>query len=131
MKRIIKLLLLVGVVLFALIDYRIFSFDNGFSKTSMADKTFGEFITTLTDIEKVEYYKKTINDDKNPYSVYIVTNNENYLLDATKEDIETFGVLGIFSDKLKPEKIEPTPFYVEIIIGVLILLIPTKKKKSK
>ncbi len=128
MKGFIKLILLVIIVGFALINYRIFTFTKGFSKREMEDKNLTEVISTITGINKIEYYKKTIADDKYIYNVFIETNTDAYLLSATQEEIDSFSVLSIFSEKLKPEKISPIPFYVEIVLGLLILIIPFGKR---
>ncbi len=123
MKHLIKFILVVAIVVFALVNHRIFSFEKGFSETSMEGKNVTEVISVLTGIKKVEYYEKTIKDGYT-YKVYIVTNKDAYLLDATQEDIDGFSVLGVFKGNLKPEKISPIPFYIDIIAGIMILAIP-------
>jgi translation elongation factor EF-G len=45
MKKLIKLALLVGIVLFALINYRIFSFNKGIHKTDLEDKSISKIIS--------------------------------------------------------------------------------------
>ena len=129
MKRLIKLILLVAIVVFALWNYRYLSFDKGFSKTQMEDD-FSSTISTIVGIKKVEYYENTIQNEYK-YKVYIVTNEDAYLLNATQEDIDSFSLLGIFSDNIQPEKITPIPFYVEIVVGLIIIFFPTGKKKKK
>lgn len=145
MKILIKIMLLIVVIGFALINYRYFSFEKGFSRTSFEDKSVIEILNTVTGIKKVEYYHKTIvlgetskeSGSSNylpgdyEYRVYITTNEDSYLLDATQDDIDAFKTLGIFSKTLNPEKITPIPFYVEIIIAILILVIPFGKKDKK
>ena len=130
MKFFIKLVLLVCVIFFALFNYRIVSFNKGFSKQSFEDKSILEVLTTLTGITRVEYYSKTIPSGDFKYRVYIVTNDDAYLLNATQSDIDAFNTLGIFSNKLKPNKVTPIPFYVEIIVGIVILVIPFGKRKK-
>ena len=130
MKQLIKFLLLVAIVVFALINYRIYSFDKGFSKSDMEGKSFTETLTTLANIQKVEYYEKTIKDEEYIYKVYIETSEDSYLFEATQKDIDSFKMLGIFSNNLQPQKVNPIPFYFEIIVGVIILFIPFGKKKS-
>lgn len=130
MKGIIKLLLLVVLVGFALINHRYYTFDKGLSQLKM-DSSFSTIIKTATDIQKVEYYKRVANNQDYQYNVYLVTSDEAYLLKATQDDIDGFKVLGVFSDKLKPKKISPIPFYVDIIVGILILAIPAPKKKEQ
>ena len=83
----------------------------------------------LINIEKVEYYKKTIKQDNYKYNVYIQTNDYAYLFLATQDDIDSFKTMWLFSGNLKPQKISPIPFYIEIIIGFVILIIPIRSKK--
>lgn len=127
MKKLIKLVLIIAIIMFALYNYRVFSFKKGFSKTSLESKSFNEFISKLTGIEKVEYYSTS----DSSYKVYILTNGDAYLVDAKQEDIDTFSTLGIFSKSLKPEKFSPIPFYFEIIACIVILFIPIGKKKKQ
>lgn len=91
---------------------------------------FSSTISTIVGIKKVEYYENTIQNEYK-YKVYIVTNEDAYLLNATQEDIDSFSLLGIFSDNIQPEKITPIPFYVEIVVGLIIIFFPTGKKKKK
>ncbi len=137
MKVFIKLVLLAAITLFALFNYRILNFDKGISKTSMEDKSVTEVLTTVAGITKVEYYKLPFASEDSDsledyiYNVYIVTNNDAYLLKATKADITAFNTLSIFSKNLKPNKIKPIPFYVEIILGIIIIFIPFGRRKNK
>ncbi len=143
---ILKLLILIILILFALFNYRFISFDKGISKTSMDNMSVREVLSTVTNITKVEYYQRPFMNGKpndeiprpsnyQPYDymyrVYIVTSDDAYLLKATKDDIEAFQTLGIFSQTLKPNKLKPIPYYVEIIIGFLVLIIPFGKPKKK
>ena len=146
----LKLIIIVLIVLFALFNYKFISFDKGISKTSAENMSVSEVLTTVTGIVKVEYYErpfmKKIKESEDSvsrpgnyqyydytYRVYIVTNNEAYLLNATQDDIDAFNILGIFSKTIKPNKISPIPYYVEIIVGFLILVIPfgIPKKETK
>jgi hypothetical protein len=130
--------------LFALFNYKFISFDKGISKTNMENMSVIEVLTTVTNINKVEYYQRTFmkeqdNNEQRPsnyqpydyiYKVYIVTNTDAYLLNATKDDINAFNTIGIFNKTLTPNKISPIPYYVEIIIGFFILVIPFGKSKK-
>lgn len=144
----LKFFLLLIIVLFALFNYKFISFDKGISKTSMENMSVREVLTAVTGITNVEYYEmpfmkkiKESNDSVHRpsnyqsydyiYRVYIVTNNDAYLLKATQDDIDAFNVLGIFSKTLKPNKITPIPYYVEIIIGFLVLVIPFGRPKKE
>ncbi len=147
MKIFIKILLLAAIAVFALFNYRIISFDKGISKTSMENMSVIEVLKTVTDISKVEYYQMPFTarveygtETNRPanyqpadyiYRVYIVTSEEAYLLKATQDDIDAFKTLGLFSKNLKPNKISPIPYFVEIIVGVVILFIPFGRKKKK
>ena len=52
---ILKLLILIILILFALFNYRFISFDKGISKTSMDNMSVREVLSTVTNITKVEY----------------------------------------------------------------------------
>ena len=129
MKKLIKLALLVGIVLFALINYRIFSFNKGIHKTDLEDKSISKIISSLANIQKVEYYEKTIPSEEFTHKVYILTSEDAYLFDATENDINIIKGLSILS-KNKPEKISPIPFYVEIIAGIIVIATPFGKKED-
>lgn len=144
-QYLLKLILLIIIVLFALFNYKFISFDKGISKTNMDNMSVRQALTTITNITKIEYYHRPFmkgRDNSVPqpsnyqpydyiYRVYIVTNNEAYLLKATQDDIDAFNTIGIFSKSLKPNKITPIPYYIEIIIGFLILVIPFGIPKQK
>lgn len=141
--KLIKALIIIFIILFPFFNYKYISFDKGISKRDVDTKNVSEFLQTATGIKSIQYYKKTITQ-KEPsgqrpvnyqsydyiYRVYIVTNGDAYLLDATQDDIDAFSVLGIFSSNLRPEKITPIPFYVEIIVGFIVLIIPTKRRNK-
>ena len=129
-KIIIKLLLIAGLVVFALCNYRLYSFNKGISKTNTEGHSISQTLSMLANIQKVEYYESTIKQDNYIYNVYIETSNDAYLLKATQDDIDSFSILSIFSGSLKPIKINPIPFYFEIVLGFIILIIPTASKKS-
>ena len=151
MRVFIKLVLLTAIVLFAFFNYRYISFDKGISKTSFEDKGVLETLQTVSGIQKVEYYKKPFAKESQPdkssraassqdsgsasdeyiYKVYIVTNEDAYLLDATEDDIAAFSLMGVFSSKLQPVKVKPIPFYVEIIVGLVVLIIPFGRRSKK
>lgn len=131
MKKLIKLILLVLIVGFALINYRIFSFNKGFSKTDFGDKSIAESISTIANIKKIEYYKRTIPSEKATHKIYIETSEDAYLINATEDEIKALSALGSLSSKFNIEKISPIPFYVEIVVGFIVLIFPTGKKKSK
>ncbi len=133
MRIFLKILILSAITLFALFNYRILSFDKGISKTSMGNQSVVETLSTITGIKKVEYYRMPSAGEPsdNSYRVYIVTNHDAYLLSANKNDIDAFNSLGIFSSNLRPNKVTPIPYYVEIIVGIVILFIPFGKRKNK
>lgn len=141
----LKLILLTIIVLFALFNYKFISFEKGISKTNMNNMSVSEVLTTVYNIKEVDYYQ--IMDEPNYnghrpsnyqpqdyiYRVYIVTNEDAYLLKATQDDINAFNTIGLFNKTLKPNKISPIPVFVEIIIGFLVLVIPfgiPKKTKA-
>ena len=129
MKAFIKFLLLIFLVVFAFINHRFYSFNKGLSKLKFED-SFSSYIKTAVDIQKVEYYTRIANNYEYKYNVYIETSEEAYLFKATQDDIDGFKFLGIFSSKLQPQKVSPIPFYLYIIAGIVVLAIPTGKKKE-
>lgn len=145
MRIFFKLLLLSAITLFALFNYRVLSFDKGISKMSMENKSVIEVLNTVANIKSVEYYKLPFTRDEQSsqnrpdnyqssdynYRVYIVTNDEAYLLSATLDQINSLNTLDIFSKSLKPNKISPIPYYVEIILGLIIIFFPFGKRKEK
>ena len=131
MKFILKTILLISIALFALIDYRCLSIEKGRSIVETNNKksiTAIEFIESIP--TKIEYYKKTINNSEYDYKIYIETNDKNYLFDATYEQIQTLDVIGLFAKDIKPQEIKPIPFYIEIVVGFIILIIPFGKKQE-
>lgn len=144
MKTFLKFVGFIFLVFIALSSYRLFSFEKGFSKTNMENKSVVEVLTTVAGISKVEYYKRPFISE-NPststprpanyqsedyiYNVYIVSADDAYLLRATKDDITAFKTLSIFTSKLQPQKITLVPFYIEIGLAIVILFIPTKSRK--
>lgn len=126
-----KLILIFCIAMFGLINLRAFSFNGGFSKNQFDDDaSFTERLTTLSNIEKIEYYELTFKSDDYKYNVFIKTSDGNFLIKATQDDIDAFKVLGVFSDKYTPEKISPIPIYIELIAMFVILIIPNKAKKK-
>lgn len=132
LKFIIKLALIIGLVLFAFINYRIFSFDKGWVDVSINGRENISAVSLINSIPtKIEYYKKTIKNNEYDYKIYIETSKDNYLFDATEKDIQALDILGLFATNIKPQKVTPIPFYVEIIIGFLIIIIPFGRRKVK
>ena len=139
MRFFIKLVLLAGILVFALWNYRVISFDKGISKTSFEDKDVIEVLTTLTDITKVEYYKNPFEYEDSDssdkpnyiYNVYIETTKDAYLLGATQEAVDIFSGASLINRKYTPNKITPIPYYVYIIVGVIILVIPFGRRKRR
>lgn len=125
-----KLLIITGIIFFALWNHRFFSFYKGFSKSNYQDYSITTTLTSLNNIEKVEYYEKVVKSDESQYKVYILTTDDVYLLDASQDDIDAMQNLTIFNDNNKPRKFAPVPFYVETIIGFIILVIPFGRKKK-
>ena len=106
MKKFIKPAIILLIVIFALFNYRVLSFGGGISKFDMKDagssiedsgSSFGNFILTLSSIEKVEYYEKTIKFTENTHNYYILTSDGAYLMESTEDGVDAFKLLGIFS----------------------------------
>lgn len=127
----IKLTLIAALTIFALYNYRFLSFDKGWSNFSINKN---EDISAIVNIKstptKVEYYKKTFSNNEYIYRIFISTNEENYLLHARQYDIDNLDLIANFDKNIKPNLIKPIPFYVEIIIGLIILIIPFGRKNK-
>lgn len=116
---IIKTVLIVIICIFGLCNYRILSLDKGLSKFSTDNENGATYII------KAEYYKKTITNDEDEYEYYIFisTNEDNYLLNVTEDYIESLSI--------KPNKISPIPFWAEIAVIFVILIIPIGRKQKR
>ena len=140
MRTLVKILVVFAILVFALFNYRFLTFSQGISQHNFEDQSVLEAMQTLSNIKTVQYYHKTFvsksDDDKSQYiyRVYLETDDAAYLLDATQDDIDMFETLGIFNSKLQPKKITPIPFYVEIVVSIIVLILPfgrRRKKKAK
>ena len=125
-KSLIIIVVLCAIVVFALFNYKVITFKYGASNLSQ-DKSILSSTEMLRKITSVKYYKKPVvtRSDKesgNLYRVYIETADQAYLLDATQSDIDAFKVVSRLDPKVQPHKITPVPFYVEIIVGLLVIV---------
>ena len=122
---IVKILLMVAILIFALCNYRFLSLSKGIA--TRAVRNTNEFTTAvidiLTDIEEVEYYKKTISTDEYEYRVYISTSERGYLLNAAEDAIDALKLLDKLN-LLEVNEVTIVPWYIDIIVAVIILFIP-------
>ena len=131
-RFILKLVLLLCIACFALVNYRLLSFDNGWSIVEVNGKSTVESESLLRYVPtKIEYYKRPFCNEERCYKVYIVTNEKNFLLDASIEEINALSFVGMLSERLQPQKVTPVPFYAEIILAVVILIVPFGGRKKK
>ncbi len=135
MKRLIKFILILALCCFALVDYRVFSFNKGLSSFGGNGKSDEEILYSLLNVEKVEYYEIKLSRLTNGengvlYMVYLITSEDAYLVGASQKDIDAMKVAGFFANPLKPEKISPIPLYVEGILALVILFFPIGRKKK-
>ena len=133
MRGFIKAVLIFAIALFALFNYRFLTFSQGISKPNYDDMSALEVLKEATEIKTVQYYKKTVSSksSENNYRIYIETADEGYLLDATEDDIAALDGLSVFNSNLKPRKVIIVPFYVEIIVGFIILILPFGRARKK
>lgn len=80
--------------------------------------------------KKIEYYKRTLPYRDYIYRVYLETDNSGYLLNATAEDIAAIRLIGQ-TGIIEVSEITIVPFYVEIIIGFIILIIPFGSRRKR
>lgn len=129
LKFIVKLILLGGIVFFALWNYRLFEINKGWSKTEINNKSsFSQVIGLITDIEEVEYFKIPHSCDSDNYKIHITTTTDSYLFDTDEDGIKALKLLALPSN-VKPESVTVIPFYVEIVVGLLVIIIPFGKRK--
>lgn len=129
-RVLIKVFLVVAIVLFALFNYRIITFKHGISKHHADGDNVLESLQTLKDVQSVKYYNKIVeskDDDGSrvyKYRIFVETGKAAYLLDATQAELDAFKTVGELSARYQPTQIKPIPFYVEIIVGLLVALFP-------
>ncbi len=128
LKLIIKLLFIVALVFAALINYRIYTVGVGFTTRKFDKKNFSDVIYEFTGIEKIEYYKKTIPNGELTYTVFISTRGDNYLCGASEDEIKYLKIVGTTLN-VPTKKVTIVPFYVEIIAGIIILIIPFGRRR--
>ena len=126
----IKVVVLLGILIFAFCNYRIITFGRGSSVTAISQN--GSYDLTLPEtlsIDKIEYYRQTIPSGDYTYKVYFETSEAGYLLDATDSDITAIELLDS-SGAIEADEITIVPFYVDIILGILVLIIPFGIKRK-
>ena len=129
-RVLIKVFLVAAIVLFALFNYKIITFKHGISKHQTDGNNVMESMQTLTDVISVKYYNKISSSkgdsesNKYKYRVFIETESDAFLLDATQAELDAFKAVGNLSARYKPQQIKPIPFYVEIIVGAIVVLFP-------
>lgn len=127
--RILKALLITGLIVIALLNYKIMSFEGGFKfvKTTEEELTLQEQIEELSDIQGLYYYKNPFNDET---YVAILETKENLYMDnsATKTEIDALTVAGSIITTIKPEPLSIFPWWAYLIILVIIIFIPVKKR---
>lgn len=130
MRALIKSILIVAIALFALVNYRLLSFSNGFSRFELNDSNAEEAIMALISIDKIEYYDTPLPNNQ-PYIVSVETAENNYLFRTDDDGIAALSVTGVFAKNLKPQKITPVPFWIEIIVALVIIFIPFGRRKKE
>ena len=136
MRAFIKAMLIFALAIFALFNYLFITFDHGISQPSMEDKDIVQVLNTLSNVDAVKYYKKTLvlkEDKENDeiYRVYISTKDAAYLLDATPDQIDMLDFLSVFDEDFQPKKVTPIPFFVEVVVGLIILILPFGRRRKK
>lgn len=132
---ILKLILLAAVILFALVNYRRLSLTKGWTQKEVdEDISAAEAVLTLTGISKIEYYNSApapFTSEK--FVVFIETTQENYIFTTDQDGIDAIRIaaapLEYMFDKVYVEKITPVPYYVEVILGIIILALPIGSRR--
>ncbi len=129
-RALIKAVLVIGIALFALVNYRIFSFNKGLSKSELDNSNSKEAIIALININKIEYYDTPIANEQ-PYIIFVETAESGYLFRTDNNGITALSVAGIFANNITPQKISPIPFWIEIIIAIVITFFPFGRSNKK
>lgn len=125
-RVLVKFALVILIIVFALFNCKYQSFKFGSSTVSVNHKdSYSEVISTIQNIDKIEYYKKDILTDSYKYKVYITTDKEAYLLNATDADITQIELAGA-TKVYDVQEISPVPFYFEIMLAIFIIFYPSR-----
>ena len=128
MKRFfIKLALIVVVLAIGVWNYKLVSFNGGIKFPSEAPATFSDSIKELTNIQKIYYYNNPFGED---YVTIIETDEHLYLSTATQEELNLIDIAGIFASDLKPQSVTIIPWYVYLIVVLVIAFFPRLKRRK-
>ena len=129
MKKFIKLLLIILLAIIALWNYKIISFNGGFKfiNTNNQDIPIEEQIKELTNIEGIYYYKNPFNSEE--YVVVLETKDKLYLDNCNEDELKVLEISGAIIKNIKPQAISIFPWWGYGIIFLVILVLPTKKRK--
>lgn len=133
--RLFKFLIVIGLFVGLLLNYRLLDFENGFAQIATQTDNASSNISTLLNIEKITYYENPIqfastgedSELSNPYIMLVATDGITYIYFVSNEEVSALSVAGIFLNNISPDKISPIPFYYFLIVLVVILFLPTKK----
>lgn len=127
--RFIKFLLIIGLVIGALLNYKIMSFNGGFKfvKTTNEELTLQEQIKELTDIQGIYYYKNPFNSEE--YVAMIETKENLYMDNTTKTEIDALTVAGSIIETVKPQPLTIVPWWVYSIIFIILIFMPVKSRR--
>ena len=125
-----RIILLLILLLFALFDYKIILFDQGFKTIlSPAPEIAEDIVSGLAYIDDIkETYFVQLNDDH----YIIVMNTGSHGLPhqfGNAEDLEDFRAGGLILDQLKPQVVTPVPWWIYLIVFILIIGIPAPRYK--
>ena len=128
MKRFfIKLALIVVVLAIGVWNYKLVSFSGGIKFPSEAPATFTDTIKELTNIQKIYYYNNPFGED---YVTIIETDEHLYLSTATQDELNVIDFAGIFASDLKPQPVTIIPWYVYLIVVLVIAFFPRLKRRK-
>lgn len=125
-----RIVLLLILLLFALFEYKIILFDQGFKTIlSPAPEISEDIVSGLTYIDDIkETYFIQLSDDH----YLIVMNTGSHGLPhqfGNTADLENFRAGGLALDQLRPQVVTPIPWWIYLIVFILIIGIPAPRYK--
>jgi len=123
MKFFVKLILIVAVVIFGLINHKLIIGN----KTVFSNKQPSgiQAIKTIAGTKNVYYYSNPFGSG---YMVIVETNDRLLMTEASQQEIALMTVAGFFVSNLRPQEVAPIPWWVfGIGVVVIVLIMPSKK----
>lgn len=127
MRFFIKLILLASIFTFGLFNYKLISINGGFKIASTNANIESNSYKLLSYLQGIYYYKNPFSDD---YIVILETDTALAIYTMTEPELQTVMIFQVFDSNLEPKAIGVVPWYIFLIAGIIVLLIPFGRKKK-